>query len=289
MLKINPVMQKDLRITSRNARFYWGLFAYEAILAIGFYVVFKIVLGINSSYSRYYDVTDVYKSFISFFPALMAIQAGIITIIIPVMTGSAITDEKGHQTFDILRTTPLSCTRIVTGKIMSSVIRTMTFVIAGIPIMAFSFIVGGLNWIHLPIFLLITIVYSFMLGSLGVMCSAYSKKTTGAIVKAYIIYILLYALSFIPFGFGSLYQYKLFSYFFLCANPIVLYVNFLMAIVGGESIFEFLYEYPTSNSLPVAMCSFWVTTAVSLVIMILLSILYIKIASRKINPLKGKE
>ena len=32
MLKINPVMQKDLRITSRNARFYWGLFAYEAIL-----------------------------------------------------------------------------------------------------------------------------------------------------------------------------------------------------------------------------------------------------------------
>lgn len=288
MLKINPVMQKDLRITSRNARFYWGLFAYEAILAIGFYVVFKIVLGINSYNSRYNDVTDVYRSFISFFPALMAIQAGIITIIIPVMTGSAITDEKGHQTFDILRTTPLSCTRIVTGKIMSSVIRTMTFVIAGIPIMAFSFIVGGLNWIHLPIFLLITIVYSFMLGSLGVMCSAYSKKTTGAIVKAYIIYILLYVLSFIPFGFGHLYASKLFSYFFLCANPIVLYVNFLMAIVGEESIFAFLYEYPT-NGFPVVMSSFWVTTAVSLVIMILLSILYIKIASRKINPLKGKE
>jgi hypothetical protein len=61
-----------------------------------------------------------------------------------------------------------------------------------------------------------------------------------------------------------------------------------MAIVGEGSIFAFIYDYQT-NGLPVVMCSFWVTTAVSLVIMILLSILYIKIASRKINPLKGNE
>ena len=101
-LRINPIIKKDLQVTVRNMRFSWALFAYEGVLALAFLMALAVIKEENSGI---YGSANFYSELIYLFPIIGIVQVCIVTLIVPIITASAISGEKERQTFDIMLTT----------------------------------------------------------------------------------------------------------------------------------------------------------------------------------------
>ena len=194
-LRWNPIVKKDLQVTARSMRISWGLFAYEAVLAMTFLLALSVIQQDSNSF---YSSGNIYGYLINLFPVLAVAQVCIVALIVPVMTASAISGEKERQTFDIMLTTCMSPFSIVLGKVMSAVLRILFFVAAGMPIMALAFVVGGLSWSYLFYFVLTIILLSLLSGSIGILCSSLCRRSVTAVILSYVFYIVIYGLTFLP-------------------------------------------------------------------------------------------
>lgn len=236
-LRWNPIVKKDLQVTARSMRLSWGLFAYEAVLTMTFLLALAVIQQMSRSF---YSDSNVYGYLIYLFPVLSIAQVCIVALIVPVITASAISGEKERQTFDIMLTTCMSPFSIVLGKVMSAVLRILFFVAAGMPIMALAFVVGGLSWSYLLYFVLTIILLSLLSGSVGILCSAFCRKSITAVILSYAFYFVIYGLTFLPMllrMFFSRNGYAGESMLLLLVNPIVFYEEFFMQLMAGESIF----------------------------------------------------
>ena len=155
----SPIIKKDLKVISRSMKFSWGLFAYECILGIIFFFV-MLAMGAFTTLTGSQRNTDIYEGFVAFFPIIGVAQLCMISLIVPIFTASAISGERERQTMDVMLTTTISPVSIIIGKISSAVIRVMIFIIASIPLMAVSFVMGGLSWLTLFEYLILAFVYA---------------------------------------------------------------------------------------------------------------------------------
>ena len=48
LLKVNPIVKKDLKVISRSMKYSWGLFAYEAVLGVAF-IITMLIIGFDYS------------------------------------------------------------------------------------------------------------------------------------------------------------------------------------------------------------------------------------------------
>lgn len=286
-IKINPIIKKDLRVTSRSMKMAWELFAYVAILGI----IFLLMFSAFRSYSSDFDNTELYQAYVFFFPALAITQLGIIAIAIPVITASSISGERERGTLDTLLTTTAGLNSIVFGKMMSAVIRVMIFIIASIPLMAISFMVGGLSWMVLFEFLGLSLVYAIFAGSIGVYCSARCKKTITSVMMSFGLYFVVYALSFVPMiiaaimfsrSYGSALENALKTTFTLqLANPVVNFVVFFLTRLTSEDFLEEMFD-----NIFLGNSNVWMI--LSVIVQLLLAWFFLKLAANRINPLNDR-
>ena len=145
---LNPIVKKDVKVQSRSMKICWGVFAYELILALVFFLAMVIIQN-NSRYST----SNIYSAIVWLYPILAVTQLVILGLLVPIRTASAISGEKERQTFDIMMTTSMSPFSVIMGKVMTAVVQSMFFVVASMPIMALPFIIGGMSWGYLFLFL----------------------------------------------------------------------------------------------------------------------------------------
>lgn len=284
LFRLNPIVLKDVKVTARSMKVAWGLMAYEAILAFIFIIALSII-SLASSYS--YE--NIYGEMVALFPVIAIAQICMVTLTIPIMTASSISGEKERQTFDIMMTTCLSPMAIVSGKVFSAVAEVMLYVLAGIPIMALAFVLGGLSWWTLFLFLVIIFIFSVLAGSIGVFCSSFSRKSIVSIILAFVSYALVEFLTILPM------IMMLFitrgdevgdSVLFLLLNPIMLFEEFFMLAMTGESLFS-----GSNNDVGVLASllmhgPMW--AMISGILLLLMAVLFMLLAARRIDPLNGK-
>ena len=287
-LKWNPIVKKDLQVTARSMRLSWGLFAYEAVLTMTFLLALSIIQEESRSF---YSSSNVYGYLIYLFPALSIAQVCIVALVVPVMTASAISGEKERQTFDIMLTTCMSPFSIVLGKVMSAVLRILFFVVAGMPIMALAFVVGGLSWSYLFYFVLTIILLSVFSGSIGILCSALCRRSITAVILSYVFYFGVYGLTFLPMIlrlFLSQAEKMGESMLILLFNPIIFYEEFFMQLMTGESLFgakgsNFSRSEVGFLTYHLSQCRTWMF--LSAICILLLSFLLLLAAAWKVNPM----
>ncbi|MBD5546647.1 MAG: hypothetical protein HDQ97_04525 [Lachnospiraceae bacterium] len=236
-LRWNPIVKKDLQVAARSMRLSWGLFAYEAVLTMVFLLALAIIQQVSGSF---YSNGNVYGRLIYLFPVLSIAQVCIVALIVPVITASAISGERERQTFDIMLTTCMSPFSIILGKVGSAVLRILFFVVAGMPIMALAFVVGGLSWSYLFYFVLTIILLSVLSGSIGILCSSICRRSITAVILSYVFYFVIYVLTFFPMLLEYLFTtggWMGESMLFLLFNPIIFYEEFFMQLMTGESLF----------------------------------------------------
>ncbi len=287
-IKWNPIVKKDLRVAARSMRISWGLFAYEALLTM----VFLIALAVIQADSRsIYGSGNVYNHLIYLFPVIAIAQVFIVTLIVPILTASAISGERERQTLDIMLTTCMSPFSIVLGKVSSAVVHILFFVTAGMPIMALAFVAGGLNWMNLFYFVLAIILLSVLAGSIGIFCSALCRRTITAVILSFAFYFVFGILTGVPVVIdGALRQWEGVgdSMLFLLFNPIVFFEEFFMQLMSEESIFGSVgYVFSKSDvgflTYHLAKGKLWML--VSAACLTATAVLFMLAAAWKVNPI----
>lgn len=287
-MHLNPLVKKDIKVQSRSMRMSWGLFAYEAIMAVVFFIA-MVMIKQQSRWS--YD--NIYSSIVMLYPVLAITQFLIIGMVVPVRTASAISGEKERQTFDIMMTTSMTEFSIVFGKVLTSIIQSMFYVAAAMPVLAMAFVIGGLSLSYLFWFLAIAVLASIFSASIGIYCSSICKKSVSAVIMSYIFYLGFFILTMAPVWLiastvTNMTQGVLNAALMFCLiNPAVYLLEFFGWIMGGES---YIFEMMTWNAKGVLSETtvHYLWMAGSSVMLILVSFLFLWLAARRITPVSKK-
>ena len=285
-IQLNPIVKKDMQVTVRSMRMSWGLFAYEAALA----VTFLLALLLIQVESGYMGSGNIYSDLVYLFPAVAIAQVCIVALYMPIITASSISGEKERQTFDIMLTTCMSPFSIVFGKVISAVIRILFFVAASMPIMAMSFVVGGLSWSNLLYYLLALILFSVFAGSVGILASSLCRKSVGAVLLSFVMYFVIFLLTFVP-----MLAYLLITRgeygetpLFLLINPAVFFEEVFAQMMTGHSLFG--QESGTFSQSDVGILTYvlargkvWMFVSAGCILS--MSAIFMGMAAWKVNPL----
>lgn len=287
-IRLNPIVKKDLQVAARSMRLSWGLFAYEAVLTLAFLLGLLIIQEETSYF--YYSTNNIYGYLVYLFPIVAVVQVCIVALIVPIITASSIAGEKERQTFDIMMTTCMSPFSIVMGKVISAVIRILFYVVASTPIMALSFVVGGLSWLTLLYYVLAIILLSVFAGSVGILCSAFCRKTLAAVIMSFAICFVIYGVTYLPmfvtaiFGYGNMGE----SMLILLMNPTLFFVEFFSWIMTGTTLIEeasFSRQEVGFITYHLAQEKTWMI--LSAVCILVLSFLFMLLAAWKMNPMNA--
>lgn len=302
-MRLNPIVKKDVMVQSRSMKICWGVFAYELILASVFFLAMLVIQG-NSIYSTY-STDNIYSYMVWLYPILGVTQLVVLGLVVPIRTASSISGERERQTFDIMMTTSMTPFSIVMGKVMTAIVQSMFYVVASMPIMALSFIIGGVSWGYLFWFLGVALLVSFFTASIGILCSSLCRKTISAVILSYVFYLGFFGGTFLPtiligvsasfsdYASGA-FQYTLLKNVFLLLllNPALYLVEFFTRVMMSESVVNELIkemsDYTTDKSLVDYLGTGYWWLILSTIMFILVSLLFLWLASNRINPIKGR-
>lgn len=303
-MQLNPIIKRDVRVQSRSMKICWGVFAYELILALVFFLAMMIIQDENQ-----YSVMNLYSYLVWLYPVLAVTQLVILALIVPVRTASAISGEKERQTFDIMMTTSMTPFSVIMGKVMTAIVQSMFFVIASMPIMALSFVIGGMSWSYLFWFLAVALLMSFFAASIGILCSSLCKRSVSAVIMSYGFYLIFFVATALPIMLAEYFSYSSYSYdmtytsggitysysenfyLFLLLNPFMYLVEFFCRIMTGDSLMNGIPLtsgiFQTSGPINlVAAGNRWLI--VSTILFLAVSFLFLRLAAKRINPIKRK-
>ena len=300
---LNPIVKKDVKVQSRSMKICWGVFAYELILALVYFLAMSVIQN-----TRMYSTANIYSYIVWLYPVLAVTQLVILGMVVPVRTASSISGEKERQTFDIMMTTSMSPFSIIMGKVMTAIVQSMFYVVASMPIMALPFIIGGMSWAYLFLFLGIAVLVALFSASIGIFCSSLCKKSISAVILSYVFYLVFFLGTAVPplvySAILSNMRYNLPSvpqiyvsieanfYLSLLLNPAVYLVEFFSRVMAGESVVNTLATINggTKNIGPinlVATGNRWMI--LSTILFVGVSLLFLWLASKLINPIKGRK
>lgn len=245
-LHINPILKKDMLISSRNAKMVVTMTLINSLCALIVAGVFLTVA--DSSFQEYYS------SVVDIFLLLAMCELGVIGLVVPIITATSITGERERQTLEIMLTTPIKPFSIVCGKTASAVVMTLMYVTASMPFLAIAFMVGGLSWSALFKFIGIVVFTDIYVGSFGVFYSSIKRTSVSAAIStiatiAAIIILTLVAASVLDEA-AYEYNYRTDTQTYnvavvniqntiLVINPVVWIVDVFMRIFYQESIFSY--------------------------------------------------
>ncbi len=286
-MQMNPLVKKDVKVQSRSMRMSWGLFAYEAIMALVFFFAMMMI-----KQQSYWSEANIYSQIVMLYPVLAVTQIIIIGVTVPISTSSSISGEKERQTFDIMMTTSMTPFSIVWGKVMTAIIQNMFYVAAGMPVMALAFVIGGLSPVYLLWFLLIALLAAFFAASIGVLCSSSCKKSISATIMSYVFYLGFFILTAVPYWIAEMYMNDFAGrvfFWLLLLNPAVYLMEFFTWTMGGTSV---IYDIISITSTGIKMSeeaahNLWMAGAG--ILLVLVSFLFLWTAAKRITPIPKKK
>lgn len=125
-------------------------------------------------------------------------QLLLVMLYAPAFAATAITAEKEHNTYDLLFATLLRPRDIVAGKLCSSIIVLLLFVLLSLPVFAACFFLGAVSVREAAVIYLVTVASSVMFGLLGLSVSSVARNSHLALVVTYLLLLLVTAGPWVP-------------------------------------------------------------------------------------------
>lgn len=289
-MRMNPILKNEMKLNLRTMRSAWTVFIYNGILAfLSLAIFYQMVDNIR------YGSTE-YTAMIQLYVVMAYIEFGMLMFLLPPLTGGSISGERERQTLDILMTTKIRPWEIITGKLESSLSTVFMLAFSSLPIMSLVFAYGGIGFSDLLILILTLLLSAVFFGSIGIFFSAYCKKSSAAVVITYIVLLTILAGSYFfvkgVYHIQYLQAMKLPEYigpdlgclfYVLLINPLIGFFGLISAQVGDNQAIlnlanlfgNFSEDFVVQN---------WII--VSSVIQLVLTVILLYFAARKIDPLR---
>ena len=210
-----PVLGRELRVTSRSGRLYWGRFT-AALLAMGLVAWFWGTLGaVGNSAQRAQQIFGTLATF----AFIYGLGLG------GYVTSDSISEEKREGTLGLLFLTNLKSYDVVIGKAAAGSLRAFFTLLAIFPVLTIPILLGGLSGgmiFRMTLVLMNTLFLSLCLGLLISACSRHDRKAqTGVLIS-----LLLLTLG-VP-GLVSLLKYEFkwaISDHWFALSPVTAFIN----------------------------------------------------------------
>ncbi|NLL06476.1 MAG: ABC transporter permease subunit [Clostridiaceae bacterium] len=285
-MKINPVVEKELKTTMRGWRAPLLISLYLGFLLLVIYLYF---LANDQLYTHGLQSFNP-RVAINAFNTLAFFQLLLLLFITPILTGGAISSERERQTLDLLLCTSFSTYKVVLGKIFVSIANILLLITASLPIMGIVFMFGGVEISNLILLFFFYIITALMLGSLGVFYSTIFKKTIVSIVMSYLTiglltfgtYIIMALFYFFFDGFRTEPKYhELVA--FLFANPLFGFGTVIEETASNSSVFGALVILSKGDFAAKIIIKSWM---INLGFDVLFSALLIFLSARRLKHVK---
>jgi len=190
---LGPVVERDLRVSSRRVRNYVLRFAYVVLLS-----VFVLVTWVSSVYmggsaaSQASQMAEAGKAIIT---TILWFQFITIPPLAVIMLSTAINNEIYHKTLGVLMTTPISSVHIVLGKLLGKMLQLLLLLAISLPILAIVRVFGGVPLEYVVSSLCITLTTALFAGSISLTLSIYNRHAYSVIVRTVLICFVLYAVA----------------------------------------------------------------------------------------------
>ncbi|MCA9005168.1 MAG: ABC transporter permease subunit, partial [Planctomycetaceae bacterium] len=129
------------------------------------------------------------------FQAMVYLQFVAIYLLLPAITCGVITQEKERNSLGLLLITRLSPSTIILEKYLGRLISMLSFLMLGLPILAFAYSLGGVSPAMFINGLWLLLLAMLQIAALGVLCSSYFRTTVAAFIATYLLgFLLLFGL-----------------------------------------------------------------------------------------------
>lgn len=187
-MKINPVYKMETKVSSRSFRLALTLVFFNAILAL------VTLLNMYSVVERVKLTADIqYSSFTNLYTFVAVVEFVMLMFIMPALTSGSISGERERQTLDLLLTTTMKPREIILGKLASSFVTMFLLIVSSFPLLAVSFVYGGVMIYDVFLLLLCYLAVALLCGSMGIFFSSLFQRSTIATVVSYGVLVLIAA------------------------------------------------------------------------------------------------
>jgi ABC-type transport system involved in multi-copper enzyme maturation permease subunit len=189
---LGPVLYLEMLLGGRRGRqfvFRWLYAGWLVVQLLVCYALYRIDFRTSSMIGgEFYPDASATGRFASGFVELFIIQQFILVLLAtPAFTAGAITDEKTRGTLEHLLTAHLTAGEIVLGKLLGRLAQVAVLVLAGLPVLCFVGVFGGLEPSLMLTVLAATAAPLFALGAASVLASVWSRQTRDAVVVLYAV------------------------------------------------------------------------------------------------------
>ncbi len=186
---LNPVLDRELRQRSRSAK---SVIVMSMLLAALTGVLYVVYLA-SSSNNEFRDPLETLSSGIGavMFEVVLFAELGLLLLIIPGVSASAISGERDRQTLIPLQITLMGRGSILFGKVAASSAFVLLLLVASAPLLAVPYLLGGVSLFRILMGFTATLITGILYATLGVACSAYFRRTQTATLMTYVIIVLL--------------------------------------------------------------------------------------------------
>ena len=166
-----PMANKELARSARDKRTYALRLVVVGLPAA---VIFFMWLAAAMSGSRATGTPDSVGSFLA--QMVTVFQFAVVLLFIPLSTAGLIAQEKQDRTLGLLLLADLRGTDIYLAKFVSAFIQAELLILSGLPILAFSALLGGVSVPAMALRVLLFSVWAAAVCSLGLFWSTHSNR-----------------------------------------------------------------------------------------------------------------
>lgn len=197
----NPVVVREMRTRMRDWKAFTTMGGYLLLVGGILFIVYMAMLDEHSySSAGYFEVYIANKNIgQKLFIWLTWTQVVLLSLAIPALTFSSITQELERKTMELLALTRLSPGKIVLGKQLSGFLYSLVLMLCSLPLAGMCLMFGGISPAEIVVVYATLIAWAFLLTCLGVFWSSLFSRTASAALFAYGT-MGIYFLFTMPFG-----------------------------------------------------------------------------------------
>lgn len=179
-MTINPVYNREMKVSSRSMRLPLILAVFNFILA-----AFALIsMATTVSQARETAQLD-YAAFLQIFAFVAIIEWALIIMVQPALTAGSISGERERRTLDLMLTTKLTPAKIVCGKLLTSLSNVVVVIASSLPILAMVFAYGGVTAFNIIVLLISFVTSAAITASIGLWASSFCRRSSMATAIAY--------------------------------------------------------------------------------------------------------
>lgn len=185
----NPIFQRVIGQAGRRRRHLYIRVAYLLILLGATFVGSLAMQSVGQTSLRDHAIAATRT-----FETVATAQLLLVCVIAPIFAAGAITEQRDHETFNILLTTPLSAAQIVIGSLLSRLSFIYALLLGGLPIFGLTLLLGGVTLHQLFSVTLIAAMTATLFGSFAVSVALMGNGSRRSIMTFYVliaVYLLL--------------------------------------------------------------------------------------------------